>query len=345
MVRVLFAGSPSAAAETVKILLENSTFSDNEKNQKNCGFKIVGVLTNPPTAKGRHKELIPTPVEQETRRFCKENFNDENLIPVFCPEHLDLDAREKIQSLQADILVCFAYGHIFGPKFLSLFKFGGINLHPSALPKYRGATPIPECILNCDAQTAFSVQTLSLKMDEGDILAQEKVLLTGKETTGSLLQECAISGAQLIIDILKSIEKNGVLPKGVAQKGEASYTKIILKEYGKIDFNNSAKKIDAQIRAYTPEPGCFCYQSISNKPDETLRIIEAHILEVEKYCDKTFLDAQNGTVLEFDKQSGIWIKTSDGILCVTKIQRQGKNVMTYKDFMNGAKNFVGSLLK
>ena len=113
--KILYAGSPEAACETLKILYEN---------QKSYDFEIAGVLSNPPTAKGRHHDLIPTPVAA---------FALEKGLPVFTPEHLDASARESILPLKADLLVCFAYGHIFGPKFLEMFPMGGINLHPSLL--------------------------------------------------------------------------------------------------------------------------------------------------------------------------------------------------------------------
>ncbi|MBP5754149.1 MAG: methionyl-tRNA formyltransferase, partial [Treponema sp.] len=152
--KIIYAGSPEAAKETLQILIEN---------QNKYGFEVAGVLSNPPSAQGRHKELINTPVA---------NLALENNLPLFTFEHLDSAAREQILPLGADLLVCFAYGHIFGPKFLEMFKMGGINLHPSLLPKYRGCTPIPAAILNRDKETGFTVQRLSLKMDEGEILAQ-----------------------------------------------------------------------------------------------------------------------------------------------------------------------------
>ena len=113
----------------------------------------------------------------------------------------------------------FAYGHIFGPKFLSLFPLGGMNLHPSLLPKYRGCSPVPAAILNCDSQTAVTIQTLSLAMDEGDILSQSIVELTGKETGQSLLDYSAKCGAELLefrkcliirIDLLKKVSIIGL---------------------------------------------------------------------------------------------------------------------------------------
>ena len=318
-IKILYAGSPSASAKTLESLYNS---------QSKYGFQIVGVLTNPPTAKGRHKELTPTPVGFFARQ---------NNLPFFEPEHLASSVREQISILKPDLLVCFAYGHIFGPKFLNLFKFGGINLHPSLLPKYRGCTPIPNAILNRDKETAITIQTLSLKMDEGDILAQELVELNGTETAESLLNYSAEQGAELFGIIISQISETGILPEGISQKGEASYTKIITKEDGKINWSDPSEKIEAKIRAYYPEPCCWTTEN-----SIPLKILEAKLIheENEKYNSQ-----KPGTVVDYVKQNGIYIKTGDGILCVTKLQRQGKNIMNYKDFMNGARNFVGTVLE
>lgn len=318
--KILYAGSPEASCETLKILYNN---------QKEYGFEITGVLSNPASAKGRHKELIPTPVAQ---------FATDNNIPVFTPEHLDGAARDLISPLNADLLVCFAYGHIFGPKFLSMFKMGGINLHPSLLPKYRGCTPVPAAILNGDNQTGITIQTLGLKMDEGNILAQTLVDLNGTETGESLLDYSAKEGAVLISKLLKEVAENGKLPEGRVQEGEASYTGIITKEDGKINWKDSAKNIEAKIRAYFPEPGCW-----SLEKGLPLRILSAKVLENSpggKYDGQ-----KEGSVLEFVKADGIYIKTGDGILVVKELQRQGKKAMNYKDFMNGAHDFIGTVLE
>lgn len=314
MIRILFAGSPEAAKKTLEIL--NSA-------QSESGFEIAGVLSNPPTAKGRHKDLIPTPVAA---------FAESQGIPVLTPAHLDGEARNAVRPLKADLLVCFAYGHIFGPKFLELFPFGGINLHPSLLPKYRGCTPVPAAILNRDKQTAVTIQTLGLKMDEGDILEQTVVELNGTETGESLLNYSAEEGAKLILEVIKKCNSEGKLPEGRPQSGEASYTGIITKEDGRINWNESAEVIEAKIRAYYPEPGCWCMEN-----GLPLRILEASVFS------GTF-EGTAGTVLEFSKRDGILIKTGDGILAVKKLQRQGKNAMDYKSFMNGARNFIGTVL-
>ena len=171
--KIVFAGSPAAAKITLEFLYEQ---------QSAFGFEIAGVLSNPPTAKGRHKTPTPTPVAA---------YALEKGLLVFTPEHLDSAAREQIAPLGADLLVCFAYGHIFGPKFLALFPMGGINLHPSVLPKYRGCTPVQQAILEGDDFLGISVQTLSLKMDAGDILKQDFVHIQENDTTEALLNYSA----------------------------------------------------------------------------------------------------------------------------------------------------------
>ena len=325
MIKILFAGSPEAAKHTLEILFE----AQKAQSQNGCAFEIAGVLSNPPSAKGRHKELIPTPVAA---------FAEAQNIPVFTPEHLDSSAREAIAPLGADLLVSFAYGHIFGPKFLALFPMGGINLHPSLLPKYRGCTPVPAAILNRDSKTAVTVQTLSLKMDEGDILEQTVVELNGTETGESLLNYSAEEGAKLILEVIKKTGEKGALPEGQPQSGEASYTGIITKEDGRINWNESACVTEAKIRAYYPEPGCWCMENGS-----PLRILEAKLLPEEKAA--AYGAEPAGKVVDFSKPDGILIKTGEGVLAVRKLQRQGKNAMDYKSFMNGARNFIGTVLE
>lgn len=367
MLKILYAGSPAPAAKTLNLLLEKSGASENGSQAQNAGaasgnssqaqeggaangnssqaqnaggWQIAGVLTNPPSAKGRHKELVPTDVGLVAQ---------ERGIPVFCPQKLDAEAREQIAAQNYDALVCFAYGKIFGPKFLALFKAGGVNVHPSLLPKYRGATPVPAAILNCDGQTGVTVQTLALGMDEGEILAQEKIALDGTETADSLLDKSAQIAADLLEGLLNKAAQDAALEalkKGCPQSGEASYTKTIAKEDALIDWNAPAKKIAAAIRAYTSEPGAWT--RIGGETGETLKILKATPLDDD--CSQAQEAAPSGhpavpgTVAAFDKKRGILVKCGQGFLCVTELQRQQKKAMGYKDFMNGARDFVGTLL-
>jgi len=319
--KILYAGSPLASALVLKKLIESAQSS---------GFEIAGVLTNPPSTRGRHSELIPTEVCSVAK---------ENGIQVFEFDHLMADAREAIAPLGCDLLVSFDYGRIFGPKFLALFPLGGINLHPSALPLYRGCTPVPAAILNGDKQLGITVQKLALKTDEGDILGQAFVDLDVTETTLSLMDGDGTksvvteTGAELIIEVLKKASAEGRLD-GKVQEGESSYTPFIKKEDGIIDWALSAEIINRRIRAYTPWPSCSC-----DFNGTKLTILKAGI-STEKTSEP------QGTVLPYRKAVGIEIACGDGSILIAKeLQLQGKKAMDYKSFLNGARNFIGSVLK
>lgn len=309
--KIIYAGSSDASKEVLKTLIESQSI----------GYEIVGVLSNHPTIKGRDKQPTPTPVAE---------YALEKGIPVFTPEHLDASAREQIEPLKAELLVSFAYGHIFGPKFLAMFSMGGINLHPSLLPKYRGCTPVNAAIANGDKQTAITIQRISLGIDEGNILAQRKIELDGTETCESLLKDVAEKGAGLLAYVLLHF-KDIV---DVEQLGEPSYTEMITKDSCRINWHEPARKIEAKIRAYY-NPGCWTMYN-----ENMLKIMSASVKEDESKYD----NFERGTVVDFVRPDGIYIKTGDGILCVKELQRQGKKVMDYKSFMNGARDFIGTVL-
>lgn len=337
MLKVLYAGSPAASADCLKILLEESAKCSAE-NQ----YKITAVLTNPPSAKGRHSDLIPTEVAQTAQAWNTAN-NDS--IQIFTPEHLDTPLREQLAPLQFDIFVCFAYGHIFGPKFISLFPMGGINLHPSLLPVYRGCTPVNAAILNGDTESGFSIQKVALGMDEGDILVQKKTTLTGTETADSLLNYFAKEGAYSLAELLKKTACQKSLPQAVPQTGTPSFCPLIKKEDGKINWNESSSKIDCQLRAYTPWPGCFT--TANNMQLKIIQAVSAEkIMDSQEISDlqKNASEAKPGTVLSFSKKYGILIKCGTGILVAKELQWQAKKAMDYKSFMNGARDFIGTVL-
>ena len=166
MLKILYAGSPAPAAKTLKLLLEKSSAAMNGLQEKKCGgenlsqaqnrgWKIAGVLTNPPSAKGRHKELLPTNVAALAQ---------ENGIQVFCPQKLDAAAREQIADAGFDALVCFAYGKIFGPKFLSLFKAG--RWKRSSTSSLRWVCPSRVTTANSNCQQLLLCKTPTANKEE-----------------------------------------------------------------------------------------------------------------------------------------------------------------------------------
>ena len=190
MLRIVYCGSPEIAALPLKELFEDKT------------HQIVAVITNPPSMKGRKGDLVPTPVEMVARDFQ----NQGNEVEILTPEKLDASVREKISALNPDILVCFAYGKIFGPKFLELFPRGAINLHPSLLPKYRGCAPVPASILNQDKITGITIQRLVQQMDAGDILLQKELPIEKDDNSETVLNKASSQGGKLFLEVLNQIE-------------------------------------------------------------------------------------------------------------------------------------------
>lgn len=318
--RILYAGSPDISAVPLEFLLHEGK------------HEIAAVLTNPPSMQGRSKDLVQTPValaamkENDTRSLNAQ-------IPILTPLRLTRVVRNYIQTLNCDILVCFAYGKLFGPKFLELFPKGGINLHPSLLPKYRGCAPIPAAILNRDTETGITVQRLALEMDCGDILLQEIIPLSGRETAQTLLEKASVIGGSMLSRVLTSIEEGRENP--VKQDSDnACYCSILCKNDGCINWNDSALNIDARIRAFTPWPGAY-----TTVEGVVLKIHEAFVYE--KNIIKEAEGVPNGTIIAVDKACGILVKTGNGILVLTNLQWQSKKAMQWKDFLNGTKNFIG----
>ncbi|OJF77379.1 MAG: methionyl-tRNA formyltransferase [Treponema sp. CETP13] len=317
MLKVIYAGSPEISATVLKYLASVSS------------IEIVGVLTNPPSAKGRHKKLTPTPTAQMATSLN---------LTVLEPEYLRASARELISALNPDILVCFSYGKIFGPKFMELFPKGGINLHPSLLPRWRGCAPVAAAILAQDTETGISVQRVAQEMDTGDILLQTRFPLLGTETAASLLEDTAQKGGPMLASVLEQIEAG--TEKSFRQSSSGStYSEMLKKEDGAIDWKKSASEISAKIRAFNPWPGAFTCINGKMLRMHYAQVFNGNICEV---CENLLQDATPGTVLCANKKNGILIQCGRGILSVTSLQWQSKKAMSWKEFLNGAHNFAGS---
>jgi methionyl-tRNA formyltransferase len=251
-------------------------------------------------------------------------------------DHLGGAEREHIAALSPDLLLSFAYGRIFGPRFLALFPQGGINIHPSLLPKYRGATPIQAAILGGDRETGISIQRITAEMDAGNVILRESFPLNGRETTADLGARAAEKSAALLRRLLR--EGLYRLPGEPQDHGAAIYCGRIAKEDGRIDWRGSAAAIDAQIRAFTPWPLCLTRRGAE----------ELYILAGRPYpggAAEKPAAAPPGTVLGADKDRGILIQTGEGVFGAERLQFRTKKALDWRSFLNGAHNFLGSLLE
>jgi len=319
--RVLFAGSPAISVPSLYALCSTD------------GIELAGVLTNPDSPRGRDSTPHPTEAGEAAEKISAEFAGQGRaVLPILKPIKLDAPLRDQIAALKPDLLASFAYGRIFGPKFLALFPLGGINVHPSLLPKYRGPSPIQAAILNRDSVTGITVQTLEKEMDSGDILAQERFQLTGAESAGSLSATMAEKAALMLPKVLHGIA-HGKTKAQAQNHSEATYCSLVSKSDGVIDWTKSAAEIEAKIRAFDPWPLC---RTIHNGR-------ELLILKASVYKDGSNRD-RAGMVLGIDKNDGILIQTGDGILAVSKLQYQAKKAHLWQDFLNGTRDFAGSIL-
>jgi methionyl-tRNA formyltransferase len=308
--RVFFAGTPGIALPSLVKL--------------SADHKVVGVLTNPDRRSGRGMGVSCCPVKLKA---------DELGLDTFQPETIDDGFIEKVRMLKPDVLAVTAYGRIFKKNFLDIFPQGGLNVHPSLLPKYRGASPIQSALLSGDSETGISVQRLALRMDSGSILAQETYTYKGFETAGWLTDYFAERGGELLTRVITGLE-NGESSEKEQDESMASYCSYISKNDGLIDWSNSAVYLERKLRAFTPWPGIFTF--FGNKK---LNIIEARVYDTTNAGGKVA-----GSIAGTDKSSGILIQTGQGILAVQKLQLQSKKALDWKSFINGVKDFSNAVL-
>lgn len=318
--RLLFAGSPAIAVPSLRALAA-------------AGHEIVGLLTNPDAQAGRGRRESPTELALAAAGLVPD-------APVLKPERLGPEAREAVAELRPDLMAVAAYGRVFGPKFLALFPRGAINMHPSLLPRWRGATPMVAAILNRDAETGVSVQRVALELDSGDILAQEAFPLEGRETAAGLAEKCGEIGARLMVRVVAEIAagRETAVPQDPAK---ATWCGTVAKDAGLVDWARGAADIDAMVRAYSPWPGAHSYLG-----DQRLNILEAEPLAAEAPgMPRVGGDGGHpGLVVGIDRSRGILVQTGEGLLAIARLQLEAKKAMGFRDFANGVRGLAGSTL-
>lgn len=310
-------GSPKIAAIVLKNILSF--------------HKISAVYTKPPTPKNRGLKVSKSYVHEEALK---------NNIAVFYPENFQtLDEVEKFQKQNFDLAIVVAYGLILPKEIFNSPKFGSINLHASLLPKWRGAAPIERAIEKGDCKTGVTIMYIDEKLDTGDIIYQEDIPLTKTSTATEVYEEMAKIGSNLLLRAIDTLKQDGNLPRCKQNNSLATYAKMLRKEDGKINFNDSATSIIQKINAFSIFPGS--YFSYNN---EIFKIIEAEIISVENFKEYILPKevALNNTLINpgkiFFASNGMYITTKDNVISIKKIQRSGKKELTIKDFLIGYKH-------
>lgn len=290
----------------------------------NGGFKPVLVITEPDKPVGR-KQIITSPSVKITAEKYK--------IPVLQPKKI-LDTKYQLLDTRPDIIVVAAYGQILPKEILEIPKYGCLNVHSSLLPRWRGPSPIQFPILNGDKKSGVTIMLMDEKIDHGPIISQKEVEIEENETAETLYNKLAKIGVEILLTTIPKWMKKEIKPITQNHK-KATFSKILAKEDGRIDWNKPAEYIERQIRAFIHWPGTF---TLAN--GKKIKILKAHIQKQTKTCPngiagKTFL-ATNEKIA---------VQTSKDFIIIESLQLEGKKPVSSAEFLLGHSNFIGTILK
>ena len=296
--KIVFMGTSNFSVPILKLLYQN-------------GYPIVTIYTQPPQKSMRGQKVNKSPIQKMAENLC---------IECRTPDSLKENNEEYnfLKLLNPDLVIVVAYGQLIPKNYLSLSKHGFINIHASLLPKWRGAAPIQRSIMNLDKETGVSIMKIVEKLDAGPVMMQEKINVTSEMNAEDLSNKLSDLSSKLILECIDEIE--GGKAKFIDQdEQKATYAKKINKEEGKINWDNSAENILAQINSLLPNPGAwFSFMG------ERYKILKASISETE---------GEKGKVID----NNLTIACKSKSIKVNEIQRQGKNKQSTSEFLLGSK--------
>jgi methionyl-tRNA formyltransferase len=314
VVSLIFIGTPEFAAPSLRRLVSE-------------GHDIAAVVTQPDRPAGRGRALQPPPVKAAALDLG---------LPVLQPATLhDPETLGRLQALAPQAMVAVAYGQILRPEVLAIPPKGVVNVHPSLLPRWRGASPIAGAILAGDAETGVTIMLMDAGMDTGPILSQRRHPISPQDTTGSLTQSLAEAGADLLVDTLPRW-LNGEI-EGVQQDdSQATTTRLIRKEDGALDWTLAAAELWRRVQAYNPWPGAF-----STLGGEQVRFWQAWPVEYASgEAPGTVIAAPSGAPAD----ARFAVMGGDGALAVIEAQRAGRKRLTSAEFLRGMPGLIGRRL-
>jgi methionyl-tRNA formyltransferase len=320
--RVVFMGTPEFALPSLRVLVEG-------------GYNIVGVYTRPDRLAGRRRALTPPAVKTAALDYG---------LPVLQPPGLRRpEAVEELASLRPDVIVVCAFGVILRQPVLDIPAKGVLNVHPSLLPRHRGASPIAAAILTGDEQTGVTIMLMDPGMDTGPILSQRAIPISPWDTGGSLGKRLAEVGAELLLEVLPRWLADEIEPQP-QDDSLATQVSLLRKEDGAIDWNLPAIDIWRRVRAFNPWPGAFT-------------TLAGHTLLIWESWPLSFGGAAvAGTVLpltpeqrqmlppEAGEKETLTVQTGEGLLAILRLQRAGRRSLTAAEFIRGQRDLFGRRL-
>ena len=306
--RIMFMGTPSFAVPCLQALVGH--------------YEIVAVVTQPDRPARRGRRIVASAVKKAALAYD---------LPLMQPESLrQEEVIAEIRELQPQVIVVAAYGQILRPQVLSIPPSGVINVHPSLLPKYRGASPIAGALLAGEEKTGVTIMLMDEGMDTGPILAQISIKIRPEDTTGSLVERLARTGADLLLETLPRWLEGQIKPQP-QDNARATYTKPIAKKDGLIDWSLPAVEIWGRVRAFDPWPGAHTWWR-----GKLFKVLASRPLP--EWAGK----GKPGQVL--DLSAGVAVATGQGALLLQEVQLAGRRAIGIQDFVRGQRNFIGSLL-
>ncbi len=299
-VRAVFLGSGAFAVPALGRLAEHPL------------VRLVAVVTAPPRQAGRGGQWRLTPVDEAARAL--------HVAPILTPPRLrHPDAIEAILALRPDLAILADYGQIVPPPLLDL-RLGALNLHPSALPRFRGASPIPATILAGDATAAVTLMRMDAGLDTGPVVARADVALAGDETAPELEARLAELGASLL-DASLPAWIDGTLPATPQAEAGVILTRPLRREDGRLDPARTATELERHVRAYVPWPG-----SHLELPEGRLVVSRARVAPAAP------ADVPGAIVVEGREPA---LATAAGRLVLERVTPEGRKPMRGEDWLRG----------
>lgn len=302
--RVVFMGTPEISASVFEAMI-------------NDGYHFVGLIAQPDRPIGRKGELEKVPTKK-----VAEAYN----IPVFQPVKIRKEY-EFVKQLNPDVIITLAYGQIVPQGLLDIPRYGCLNLHGSLLPKYRGAAPIQYALINNDKVTGMTLMEMVDKMDAGRMYAKKEVLIDEEDNSTSLFKKMAVAAKELILESLP-LYIDGKLVGEEQDESQVSFCPTIKPEQEKLDLSLDVYKINGWIKGLADHPGAYLYLD-----GKKIKIYKAKVLN-------EIMDHEVGEIIQADKH-GLIVQFEKGQLQILELQKEGKNRMDYKSFVNGNQGLLG----
>ncbi len=311
--RAVFLGTPEFAVPSLHALLDEAV--------------VLAVVTQPDRPRGRGRQVTPPPVAEVARAKG---------LRLLQPARLrSPEVIETLRGLAPEVSVTVAYGKIIPSEVIELPPLGSINVHPSLLPKYRGASPIEAAILNGDTETGISVMYLSMELDAGDLILQRRVPIAPDDTARTLETRLAQVAADALVEALRLIAA-GRAPRIPQDHAAATYAGKLEKAHGRIDWTQPAGDLVNLVRAMDPWPSAY-----TTHRGRLLKIWKAAVGDAETGEAGT---REPGTVLNVQPGEGFLVAAGEGAVRVLEVQPEDRRRMTADEYARGARLQPGERL-